>query len=300
MITILGSINLDLIANSPRLPEPGETLTGTGFANASGGKGANQAMAVLRAGADMRLAGAVGADDFAASAIAELREAGADLSLVQTRGTTTGVAVILVGGDGENVIVVVPGANGLVDEAMAEQVVSGLSAGDYLLLQQEIPVQTIARALDLAAKSGVNTVLNIAPVSSESAALAQKATYVIANESEFAELAGGTVDPDNLAGAMTGLAKTTGQTLIVTLGGKGACAAQPDGTFLSVAAPAIMPVDTVGAGDTFCGYFAAGLDAGLDLETAMRRAVIAGSLACLKPGAQPAIPTLAEVTGFTA
>lgn len=299
MITVLGSINLDLIATGENLPKPGETLTGKSFATASGGKGANQALAALRAGGEMKMVGAVGNDAFTAQALAELKAEGADLSGVQTRGDTTGIAVILVGGQGENVIVVVPGANGLVDEKMAQAALDEMRSGDILLLQQEIPVATLQAALDGARAKGIRTLLNTAPFSADSAALAKKADIVIANEGEFAGLVGRELAGSQLQQAMAERAQQSGQTLVVTLGGAGALAATPDGDSFAVPAPKIEPVDTVGAGDTFCGYLAAGLDAGLRLEAAMGRAVRAASLACLKPGAQPAIPNAADVEAFT-
>ncbi len=299
MITVLGSINLDLIATGDKLPKPGETLTGRSFATASGGKGANQALAALRAGGDMKMVGAVGGDAFADEALAELKAEGADLSGVASRGNTTGIAVILVGGAGENVIVVVPGANGLVDEKMAQAALAGMKAGDILLMQQEIPVATLEAALDGAREKGIKTLLNIAPFSAHSVKLAAKADIVIANEGEFAGLVGKELSGAELRQAVAERARQSAQTLVVTLGGEGALAAMPDGESFGVPAPRIDPVDTVGAGDTFCGFLAAGLDMGLSLQAAMGRAVRAASLACLKPGAQPAIPNAADVEAFT-
>ena len=295
MITVLGSINLDLTANATRLPSPGETVGGTDFTTAAGGKGANQALAALRAGAEMRMIGAVGDDAFATGALAELEREGADLTGVAKVAGASGIAVILVGGDGENMIVVVPGANASVDEAMARAAVAAMQKGDYLVLQQEIPSASTAAALDAAKAAGVISVFNTAPFTDDSPALAAKADIVIANETEFALLVGREVEGDALADAALALAKAKGQTIIVTLGGDGALAATKTGEILSVAAPKITPVDTVGAGDTFCGYLAAALDAGEGLSEALARAAMAGGLACLKPGAQPAIPYAREV-----
>jgi ribokinase len=159
------------------------------------------------------------------------------------------------------------------------------------LLQQEIPQAATERALDLAREKGVTTILNTAPFLATTPALAPKASIVIANETEFALMAG---DAEPLEALMSGWAKKHGQTIIVTLGPDGARAATPEG-LISVPALKVTPVDTVGAGDTFCGYLGAGLDAGLGLEAAMKRAAVAASLACLKPGAQPAVPMASEV-----
>jgi ribokinase len=236
LITVIGSINLDLIANVTRLPAAGETVPGDDFRTAPGGKGANQALAAARAGGQVRMIGAVGKDAFAAEALACLKK------------------------------------------------------GEVVLLQHEIPIATVRKALATATAAGAISVLNTAPFRADAADLLASADYVVANETEFdlyadaLELAGG-----DRAARMRTFVEKTGRTVIVTLGGDGVLAATPKGD-ISVPALKIMPVDTVGAGDTFCGYLGAGLSAGLPLEQALRRAAAAGSLACLKPGAQPAIP----------
>lgn len=294
MITVIGSINLDLTATTTRLPEPGETVLGNDFLTAPGGKGANQALAVLRGGAPLKFVGAVGDDAFGPQALAELTHDRADLSGVAHIPGATGIAVILVDGRGENVIVVIPGANAKVSPEMAEQAVAGMADTDTLLLQQEIPAATLRAALAAARKRGIRTILNIAPILPETDELAAHADIIIANESEFAHLSGGEFPAP--ARPAHEWAQRTGQTLVLTLGSMGALAATSEGLD---EAPALQvtPVDTVGAGDTFCGYLAAGLDTGLSLGTSLRRAAIAGSLACLKPGAQPAIPHKEEVDG---
>ncbi|RYE71126.1 MAG: ribokinase, partial [Hyphomicrobiales bacterium] len=181
--------------------------------------------------------------------------------------------------------------NGTMDVAGAEAALAGMQPGDVLLLQQEIPQAATERALDLAREKGVTTILNTAPFLDSTPALAPKASIVIANETEFALMAG---EAEPLETLMAAWAKAHNQTVIVTLGPEGARAATPEG-LISVPALKVTPVDTVGAGDTFCGYLGAGLDAGLGLEAAMNRAAVAASLACLKPGAQPAIPLADEV-----
>lgn len=297
MITVFGSINMDLIATTPRLPKPGETVAGTGFSTAAGGKGANQALAARRAGSAVRMAGAVGRDEFAAPALALLEEAGTDLSTVRHVDGPTGIALILVGGDGENMITVVSGANGTVGEPEAAAAVAALQRGDFLMLQLEVPAASVERALVDAKARGVTTILNIAPLTADAARLGRMADIVIANETEFERLAG----RDELNAAereqtLMRLHKETGQTLIVTLGADGVIAARDSNLYRTMGL-AIEPVDTVGAGDTFCGYLAASLDQGIAFEQALRRAAVAGSLACLKPGAQPSIPTAGEVEG---
>ncbi|MER8397111.1 ribokinase [Mesorhizobium sp. M1348] len=293
MIVVIGSINLDLIASVDRLPGPGETVRGSGFATAPGGKGANQALAAARAGAKVRMVGAVGKDSFASDALALLRDGKIDLSGVGESFASTGTALIMVGADGENVIAVVAGAN--------DSVVPGdlskafLKNGDVVLLQLEIPLQTVEAALDAARTAGAITVLNTAPFHSDAAGFLGKADYLVANETEF-DLYGEAL---SLSGRdrparMRDYAARTGRTIVVTLGPDGVLAAMPD-DLLMVPALQITPLDTVGAGDTFCGYFAAGLAAGLPLDQALARAAAAGSLACLKAGAQPAIPLARDV-----
>lgn len=293
MIVVIGSINLDLIATVERLPRPGETVPGETFATAPGGKGANQALAARRAGAEVKMVGAVGNDAFAGEALALLRDGGVDLSKVRTTETATGIASILVEADGENIIAVVPGGNGEVNED--DVAASGITAGDYVLLQHEIPLGTVEAALTAARQTSAISLLNTAPFRKEAAGLLGKADYVIANETEFDLYA----EALCLGGAdrearMRDFAETTGRTVVVTLGAEGVVAATPT-DFLRAEGLTIDPVDTVGAGDTFCGYLAAGLASGLNLADALRRAAVAGSLACLKPGAQPAIPFAKDV-----
>lgn len=295
MITVFGSINMDLIATTARLPKPGETVTGTGFSTAAGGKGANQALAARRAGAAVRMAGAVGSDSFADGALALLKQAGTDLSLTKTVSEPTGTAHILVGGDGENVIVVVASANGTVGAGDAQSAVETMDAGDTLMLQLEIPAASVEKALVAAKSKGITSIINIAPLTADAARLGRMADIVVANETEFELLAGREgLSAAEREEAMQALSRETGQTVIVTLGAEGVVAVR-SGAIHRAKGLKIEPVDTVGAGDTFCGYLAASLDAGLDFDAALRRAAVAGSLACLNPGAQPAIPLAAEV-----
>lgn len=293
MITVIGSINLDLIGKVGRLPKPGETVPGTTFKTAPGGKGANQALAASRAGSPTRIVGAVGRDGFAAEALALLKSGGVDVSHLRESAAATGIAIILVDDKGENVIAVIPGANASV---LPGDLAKAPLAGGVVLLQHEIPLETVEAAIDAARAAGARSVLNTAPFRMEAAHLLEKADFVVANETEFDLYAKAL----KLKGAdrldqMASFAKSTGRTVIVTLGGDGAVAVTDKGERHQVEALPVEPVDTVGAGDTFCGYFGAALLAGLPLEQALRRAAVAGSLACLKPGAQPSIPLAADV-----
>lgn len=293
MIVTIGSINIDLFANVPRLPLPGETIKGTGFSTAPGGKGANQALAARRAGAPVVMVGAVGKDAFAENALLLLKQDGVDLSRVRETSAPTGTAIIMVGGDGENVIAIISGANMEVTKDQFADL--AFAKGDVILLQLEIGFETVSAALAKARAFGAQSVLNIAPFHPDCGAMMAQADITIANETEFdlastaMALSGATLQEK-----MRDFVKRTGRIIMVTLGGDGVVAATAT-EFHEVSALKVMPVDTVGAGDTFCGYLGAGLHAGLALPDAMRLAAAAGSLACTKPGAQPSIPTLDEV-----
>ena len=270
-------------------------MTGESFSTAAGGKGANQALAAKRAGATVKMAGAAGDDTFAAPALTLLRDAGTDLSLVKTAPGPTGTAMILIGEGGENMISVIPAANGEVSASDAAKVVTEMSAGDILMLQFEIPAPAIEAALTAAKAKRITTLINTAPLTADGPRLAGLADIVIANETEFELLIG----KNGLSGSereneLKALHEKTGQTLIVTLGADGVIAIR-NSKLYRAAGLKIVPVDTVGAGDTFCGYLAASLDQGMDFEKALKRAAVAGSLACTRAGAQPSIPLAAEV-----
>ena len=299
MITVFGSINLDLIGGVERLPDPGETVPGTTFATAPGGKGANQALAAARAGTPVRMVGAVGKDEFAAPALSLLSAGGVDLSRVRAVGGPTGVALILVDANGENVIAVIPGANGTVGEAAASSL--DFSAGDALVLQLEVPVASIAVAARRARQAGAHVLLNFAPFRADALGLIPHATHLIVNESECGLIASALgIPPGEPASQARMISEQNAVTVIVTLGKEGALAVTA-GKSEAVSALKVTPVDTVGAGDTFCGYLAAGLSEGLPLSTALGLAAGAGSLACTKAGTQPSIPFRAEVeTALTA
>lgn len=299
MITIAGSINLDLVARVDHLPAPGETVSGVGYAEAPGGKGANQALAARRAGHAVRMIGCTGDDANAAAALSLLADAGVDLGAVHgLADAPTGVALILVDAEtGENQIAVVPGANARVLEDTNDL---SLSAGDALLLQMEIPYAAVASALEAARAAGAVSYLNIAPFRSAVAGLARHADVVIANETEFAALIREIgLAEDTIDTQMTRLAADLGAAIVLTLGAEGAVAATAGG-LVRAASPAIEPVDTVGAGDTFCGYLAAARAEGMAWPAALDLACRAGALACLTEGAQPSIPDRAKTDAFKA
>ena len=289
MITVFGSINIDLVSRTARLPRPGETVPGSEYQLIAGGKGANQALAARRAGAAVRMIGAVGDDDMAATALAELKAGGVDLSGVQRRGATTGMAVITVDDHAENTIVLSPGANA---KLVATDIPPGaLTAGDTLLLQMETPfVETLAAAR-AAKAAGARVILSIAPFLPVEREAFADIDMILVNETEAGDLARhlGLLPGSNGAATVAMLSAELDRTVIATLGADGAVAAT-GGDTISVPALKVVPVDTTGAGDTFCGVLAALLDEGADLATAMRHAAVAGSLACATMGAQPSFP----------
>ncbi|MCB5205469.1 ribokinase [Neorhizobium sp. T786] len=295
MITVLGSINLDLVAVAERFPAPGETVNGHAFTSSAGGKGANQALAASRSGSPVRMVGGVGKDGFAAEALGMLRLADIDLSGVRTVPTATGTAVILIDSSGENMITVIAGANDAVDERSVETGLENMTAGDFLMLQLEVPASTVAHALKAAREKGVTSILNIAPFTADAPRLAAMADFVICNEMEFDMLAGtGTLDIGERIEALHRIHEHTGRAFAVTLGKDGVVAIL-DGEIRRAEGLKIQPLDTVGAGDTFCGYLVGSLEQGLVFDAALRRAAIAGSLACLTAGAQTSIPFSGDV-----
>lgn len=299
MIAVLGSINIDLVARSTRLPSPGETVAGSSAQSVPGGKGANQALAAHRAGAAVRMIGAVGRDMFREAALSILDADGVDISAVRHTGKTTGIAVIMIGEDGENMITIVSGANDDLTQADVDKTLVAMGAGDILMLQLEIPAKLVEYALRLARARSIRTVLNIAPATPDVPYLAPLADILIANETEFEILTAQRLSSSEAQReALLNLHARNGQTIVVTLGAQGAMAAVA-GNLLHADGLAISPIDTVGAGDTFCGYFAAALDRGDSPEIALRDAAIAGSLACLHPGAQTGIPRLADLRVHT-
>jgi ribokinase len=283
MIVVFGSINVDVLVPVPRLPARGETVLGGDYRVAPGGKGANQALAARRAGADVFMAGAVGNDGFAAIGLDLLRRDGVDLSLVATADRPTGCATITVDPSGENQIAVASGANFL---ARAVQVPNRLlGPKTVLVMQREVPVEENAALIARARVRGACIVLNLAPAGSIDPARLEDIDFLIANEGEAA-----TLGRDRAVAA-----RRLRQALVVTLGAKGVTAFLAGGGAISVPVLAVDPVDATGAGDTFVGVLAAGFDAGLTLEPALRRASAAAALACLALGAQEAMPDRAAI-----
>jgi ribokinase len=293
MITVFGSINVDLVCRVRKIPLPGETVIGSDYALIPGGKGANQALAARRAGAEVRLVGAIGDDDIGKVALDELIPGGVDLTAVARRKGTTGVAIITVDDSGENTIVVSPGANAAANAGQIPP--GGLSQRDTLLLQMEVPHAEVFAAAKAARSGGARVVLSVAPFAPLDPGILGDIDVIIVNEHEAEDFARHLGLPTGGAEAtVAALAERLGRTVIATLGPEGAVAVGAEGVIRVPALP-VVAVDTTGAGDTFAGVLAAFLDEGCDLGTAMASAAVAGSLACTKHGAQPSFPTRAEI-----
>ncbi|HJU20680.1 MAG TPA: ribokinase [Stellaceae bacterium] len=281
MILVFGSINIDVVVPVPHLPEAGETVLGGDYALLPGGKGANQAVAARRAGAEVALAGAVGADSFSAVALGGL--AGVDTGLVRAVEAPTGCALIMVGEGGENLIAVASGAN---RHVRADQVPDALLTPQTLVLaQMEVPFAETQTLMRRARARGGFCLLNLAPALPVDPAIVSELDLLVANEGEAARL----------GSAPEASARRLRRGLVVTRGAAGATAYLPDGSCLAVPALPIAAVDTTGAGDTFVGVLAAGLDAGLPLALSLRRASAGAALCCLARGAQAAMPERAAI-----
>ncbi len=293
MITVFGSINLDLVTRVAKLPRPGETVHGSDIAQFPGGKGANQALAARRAGAEVCMVGAVGSDDFATLALSELRTAAVDLDAVEVRGETSGVAVITVDEAGENTIILSPGANLRGEASQIAQ--AGLGPGDSLMLQMEVTETETFAAARAAKAAGARVILSLAPFVPLAKEAFADISMLLVNETEAGDLAAQLgIGGEGQEATIKALASDLSLTVVATLGAEGAIAS--DGAqVLRVPSLKVEPVDTTGAGDTFAGVLAAGLDAGADLQAAMARAAVAGALACTREGAQPSFPQAAEI-----
>jgi ribokinase len=291
-VTIVGSLNMDLVARVPRLPQPGETIIGGDFHTAPGGKGANQAVAAARLGAQVSIVGRVGCDAFAESLLNNLTAAGVDHSyVIQDPEAATGVALIAVEDAGQNSIVVVSGANMCLSPADVDGAEATIASADALLLQLESPLGTVIRAAEVARAHGVMVILNPAPARSLPAALMSLVDVLIPNESETALLTGLPIGDQAQAEAAAATLRGMGVgTVILTLGERGALLAQARAIEL-VPAFEVTPVDTTGAGDAFVGGFAVALAEGRSPAEAVRWGNAAGAVATTRLGAQPSMPT---------
>lgn len=290
MILVAGSANLDFVVRAPHIPAPGETVLGRDFKTFPGGKGANQAVACARAGgAATHMLLALGCDAYALPLEASLHAAGVQLHTVRAKDHATGTAFICVSDDAENAITVAPGAN----LALQGADLPPLAGFTHLLLQLEIPMACVTAYAKAAHAHGLQVVLNAAPAQPLAPELLALVDVLIVNQGELALVAGAS---GSIARCLTQLAVPC---VVVTLGRHGCCA-RADGVMSFQPAFSVTPVDSTGAGDTFCGVLVAALSQGHDLPQSLRWASAAGALACMRLGAQASIPTEGELSAFLA
>lgn len=294
-IAVVGSIHTDLVITVDRLPARGETLVGGEFHTFPGGKGANQAVAAARFGGEVWMVGRVGADLYGTFQRESLGAAGVHTDFVVTDpDAASGVALITVDRGGDNTIVVASGASGRCAPEDVDRAAPMIAQADALLLQLEIPVETVAHAANVAARHGVRVILDPAPARPLAPDLLSQVAILTPNETEAAILCGldpaGHHDAEDLAARLATLVPS----VLITLGGEGALVAS-QGRVLRVPGVPVTAVDATAAGDTFNGALAVALAEGQSLEDAVRWANLAGALAVTRLGAQSAIPTRAEV-----
>lgn len=304
-LIVLGSSNVDYILKVPHFLQPGETLAGDQYQVALGGKGANQAVAAGRAGADITFIAAVGDDDVGKDAIAQFQKDHIDTTLMTViENEKTGVALIFVNQDGENMIGIYSGANAHVTPELVTPMLSKIEAADMLLMQLETPIETLTLAAEKAKNAGVKVALNPAPARDLSADFLANIDLITPNETEAQILTGITVETDEDANLASQVLHDKGiETVIITLGKRGAWVSvkaenTTQGTGSLVPGFVVKAVDTIGAGDTFNGALVTALLEDKLLPEAVRIAHAAGALAVMKEGAQPAIPWREEIDAF--
>lgn len=298
-ITVIGSLNMDLVVRSPKAPQAGETIAGTDFHMIPGGKGANQAVAASRAGANVHMVGCVGADAFGPVLLDSLHQAGVDIeSVLSLTDLSTGTATIIVEDSGENRIIIVPGANGCVTSEQIDELWPEIQQSDTILLQFEIPLETVFHVIRRAKHDDMRVIVNPAPAYKIPADILAMITCLIVNEKEAAMISGQPVsDVDSAFNAAEAIHSLGVETVIVTLGAAGAILF--NGTaHLHQPANKVEVVDTTAAGDTFVGSYAAALLDGKSSKEALHFATAAACLAVTRLGAQPSIPFKEKVDEF--
>lgn len=293
MIVVFGSLNNDFRLRVKHFPAAGETVLTPDCSIGAGGKGANQAVAAARFGAETVFVGAAGGDGLADVSLKALKRAGVSCDFIQHSDKTTGMAMIVVDENAENSIVVASGANADLSASRVPDEV--LKSGGILIMQMETPPEENLKLMRRAKAKGMTTVLNVAPARDLPDGILGLTDVLIVNEIEAAAVyeAVFAKRPAGVKEALAALSKETGGACVATLGEKGAVAAQ-NGRLIATEALKITPVDTTGAGDAFVGILSAALDNGEELDAALRLACAGSGLACLSPGAQDALPDRAQ------
>jgi ribokinase len=299
-IAVVGSNMVDLVTYVNRMPVKGETIEAPRFEMGHGGKGANQAVAAAKLGASVVMVTAVGDDMFGEGTIRNLERVGVDTTYVRrVQGLASGVAPIMVEPNGENSILIVKGANADLSPADVERASEALKQCDLILLQLEVPLETVYAAIAFGKRHGVRTVLNPAPAAPNlDLAHVRDVSYLVPNETELGLLTGMPTETEaNIEAAARGLLRQGMRAVIVTLGGRGALLATADG-IKRIAPTRVDPVDTTGAGDAFVGSFARFHAGGLDLEPALAKAARYAADSVRRPGTQKAYSTEVEFKAF--
>ncbi|MGE4318743.1 MAG: ribokinase [Deferribacterales bacterium] len=292
---VAGSINMDLVTRTPRFPKPGETLYGESFSTFTGGKGANQAVALAKLGADTAMIGKTGSDVYASEYLSYFSMLGVNISCIRRAETSTGIAVITVDGSGENSIIIVPGANGQVDEKYISSCADTIGRADYLLLQLEIPMEAVVQAAVTARRNNTLVMLDPAPAAQVPDILLQNTDIITPNETEAEALTGIHPDsPESFEAAGKILLEKGVRTAVLKAGKKGAYVCE-QGRMTHVKGFSVETVDTTAAGDTFNAGLAYGLGMGLSVTDAARFANAAAAISTTKQGAQPGMPSIDEV-----
>lgn len=290
VILVAGSLNVDFIVRVPHLAAPGETVIGADYTVSPGGKGANQAVACARAGGPVAMLGALGRDPYTELLRDSLRASGADLTHLLTLDGPTGAAFIGVSEGGENSILVASGANA----RLRSEHLPDLAGISHLVMPLETPLDTVRAYAQAARKAGVQVVLNAAPAQPLDRDLLGNVTLLIVNEGELRAVSDAAGLGGGVAERAAGLRRLGPEVVVVTLGAQGCLAIGPDEEQRLPAHP-VTVVDTTGAGDTFCGVLVAYLERGAGLRAALQAATVGAALACTRAGAQPSMPSRAEI-----
>lgn len=287
-LAVVGSINVDMTVTAERIPLKGETLRGSSICYIAGGKGANQAVAMAKLGAEVEMFGCIGDDQNGKQVLENLRKAGVVTDHIkEVKGVPTGIAMITVG-DNDNTIVVVPGANAEVNRAYMDGIKSVLETYDMVVLQHEIPLETVHYVVEFCAEKKIPVVLNPAPAADVPMDIIEKVTYLTPNEHEAVLIFGNQLTTEELL-------KKYPEKLVITQGSRGVSTCLKSGEILNVPARPAKVMDTTGAGDTLNGAFSVQIISGADMKQALTYANIAASLSTEKFGAQSGMPTAEEV-----
>ena len=294
-IIVIGSSNTDMICKVPQIPRPGETIMGTEFFTVQGGKGANQAVAAARAGGDVTFIACVGNDAFGHQAIESYKNEGINISCIQKiEGVATGVALINVADSGENSISVAPGANARLSCEMIDAYQKDILAADLVLLQLEIPIETVYHVIRLVHAAKIPVVLNPAPSCRIDPEILAMLTLITPNEHEALMISGMSAETISISAMAIEMEKNGIKSVIITTGSKGALYRQ-NGVEGVIPAMAVQAVDTTAAGDTFNGYLAVALSKGKNIRDAIQIANKAAAISVTRLGAQPSIPFAEEL-----